>query len=77
MGILDRFPDAVREQMGALIVTALGLFLALQYNEVIAEIFETIFPGGENLIWRVVYIIVLTFVIVFAVVGVRRVFNKD
>lgn len=76
VGILDRFPDAVREKMGLLIVTALALFLALQYNLVIGEMFETYLPSGESLIWKVVYIIVLTFVIVFLVVWIERVFGK-
>jgi hypothetical protein len=76
MGILDRFPAAVRDRMSMLIVTALALFLALQYNSVISEIFETYFPVGEGLIWKVGYIILLTFVIVYLIVLIERAFGK-
>jgi len=76
MGILDRVPNPVREKMGLLIVTALGLFLALQYNLVIGEIFETYLPSGEALWAKVLYVIVLTFIIVILVIFIERVFTK-
>ena len=62
----------VRERMAALIMTALGLFLALQYNEIINQIITTFIPAGEGLIGKVIYILILTFLIVYATISVEK-----
>lgn len=66
-------PRPIRERMVTLTVTALGLFLALQYNETIKAIFETYFPLDSNtLIGRLIYILVLTIVIVYSTVLIEK-----
>lgn len=65
--IEKHMPKKLREKMTTLIVTALGLFLALQYNETIKAILETYFPlNSNNLVGRIIYVFVLTCVIVYA-----------
>ena len=57
--------SGVRLKMSTMIITALGLFLALQYNETIKAIFEAIFPlQGTGLVVKIIYIFVLTIVVV-------------
>lgn len=68
-----RLPRRIRNKMSNLIVTAFGLFLALQYNETIKDIFQTFFPlNADNLFGRIIYIILLTFIIVYASTVVER-----
>lgn len=68
-----QLPKPIRDNTRTLLATALGLFLALQYNEFIKNIFETFFPlDTNNLIGRFVYITVLTIVIVYAIVFVEK-----
>ena len=71
--IEKNLPKSIRENMRTLIATALGLFLALQYNEAIKAIFETLLPLDSSSIWaRIVYVIILTFVIVGAIYLVEK-----
>jgi len=71
--IEKHLPKPIRENMRTLLATALGLFLALQYNEFIKKIFETYFPlDTGNIVGRTIYIIVLTFVIVYAIVLLEK-----
>jgi hypothetical protein len=66
-------PDKIREKLASLIVTALGLFLALQYNEAIKKIFAIIYPlDGETIFARILYVLVLTFIIVVAIYFVEK-----
>jgi hypothetical protein len=71
--IEKRLPKAIRDKMTTMIITALGLFLALQYNETIKEIFETFFPlNSDTLSGRLMYIVILTILIVFFTVLVEQ-----
>ena len=71
--IEKQLPKAIRNKMSTLIVTALGLFLALQYNETIKDIFDTYFPlDGNTLIGRIIYILILTVIIVYTTVFVEK-----
>lgn len=65
-------PSAVREKMATLIVTALGLFLALQYNEVITEFINSVFPAGDGMTNKIIYIVALTVGIIVASVIVEK-----
>ena len=66
-------PKTLRDRVSALISTALALFLALQYNETIKEIFEIFFPlDSGTFVGRILYIIILTIIIVYATVGVEK-----
>lgn len=66
-------PRPIRERMVTLVVTALGLFLALQYNATITDIFEKYFPlTTDNLPGRILYILALTVIIVYASVFVEK-----
>jgi hypothetical protein len=67
-----KLPKVIRNRMSALIVTALGLFLALQYNEVVREIINSFIPVGEGLTGKVIYILILTIVIIYATVAVEK-----
>jgi TRAP-type C4-dicarboxylate transport system permease small subunit len=62
----------VRKVMAASIVTALGLFLALQYNETINEIFTKVLPETASIWIKIIYIVILTFLIVFLIIGVQK-----
>jgi uncharacterized membrane protein YidH (DUF202 family) len=62
----------VRDTMAVSIITALGLFLALQYNQTINEIFTRFLPADATIWIKIGYIIILTFVIVFAIIGVKK-----
>ena len=65
--------SAVRKKVTSLVITALGLFLALQYNETIKVIFEAVFPlQGSGILVRIIYVLVLTVVIVFLSVAIEK-----
>lgn len=71
--IEKNLPRPIREKMATMVVTALGLFLALQYNETIKSIFETYFPlNGDTLLGRIIYILILTVIIVYTTVLVEK-----
>jgi uncharacterized membrane protein required for colicin V production len=76
MGLLDALTDPVRERMKLLIITALGLFLAIQYSVLVTELFETYFPAGDTPIGKVGFLIILTFIIVYLIVFIERVFGE-
>lgn len=66
-------PRQYQKKVSTAIITALGLFLALQYNETIKEIFDKIYPvSGEGLGVRILYVLVLTVVIVLLIVQVEK-----
>lgn len=65
-------PDAIRERMLTLIVTALGVFLALQYNTAITAIITEWFPAGAGALNQIIYVVIITVVIVFASVMVEK-----
>lgn len=67
-----RLPKKIREKMSTLIVTALGLFLALQYNETIQAIINQIFPTGEGILARIIYVIIITVIIVYGIVFIEK-----
>lgn len=62
-----------KKTMATLLVTALGLFLALQYNETIKSIFESIFPlQGTGIGARVIYTVIITVVVVLAITWIQK-----
>lgn len=71
--IEKNLPANVREKLATLIVTALALFLSLQYNEAMVAIFNKIYPlNGETIIARIIYIAVLTLIVVGAIIFVEK-----
>jgi hypothetical protein len=65
-------PSKVRKQLEVLTLGALGLFLALQYNTVVADIFEKLFPLGEGIATKLVYLLLLTIVVVYVSVWIQK-----
>jgi len=70
-------PEEVREKTGLMVVTALGLFLALQYSVVVSDIFEAYLPMGDSLIIQLVYLLLITIIVVYAVIFVERRFGSS
>lgn len=62
----------VRSKMVTLIVAALGVLLALQYNEYIKKVLDSFLPPAEGLGGQGLMLIVLTLVIVYGSTYVER-----
>jgi uncharacterized membrane protein required for colicin V production len=68
-----KLPKKVRDRFRTSIVTALGFFLALQYNETIVAVLAKLFPIEENGIWaRIIYVLAITIVIVYVTVWIEK-----
>ena len=72
---MTKFMERVKERMNLLIITALGLFLALQYNVVVSELLAPIFPA-DAIFWKIIYLVFLTILIVIIIVIVERAFGR-
>ena len=74
MNLIEKnLPKKMRDKMSTLIVTALGLFLALQYNDTISKIFEKIYPlDSQTILGQVIYILLLTVIIVYGIIMVEK-----
>lgn len=71
--IEKKLPEKVRKKLATLIVTALALFLSLQYNETMVAIFDKIYPLDSGTIFaRLVYIAVLTILVVAAIIFIEK-----
>ena len=68
-----KLPKKVRDRFRVSIVTALGFFLALQYNETIIAIIEKFFPIDQNgVLARVIFVIIMTIVVVYVTILVEK-----
>jgi uncharacterized phage infection (PIP) family protein YhgE len=67
--VLDKFSE--------LITTALGLVAALVWNTAIQNLFEAVFGGsGSKLAEQFLYATLITIVVIFAAIAVRRAAEK-
>lgn len=76
MALRDTLTAPVKERMKLLIITALGLFLAIQYSEIVSELFDTYFPAGGSFIGQIMILVILTFIVVYLIIFVERVFGN-
>lgn len=71
--ILEKnLPAPVRAQMITAISAGLGLFLGLQYNDFLNNLIGRLFPDSDSLFIRFVIIIVLTFLVVYGLAGIKK-----
>ena len=70
--IEKRLPAKVRDNMRTTIAAALGLFLGLQYNEYINNLFKQILPNTDDLIVKAVILVALTFVVVYFTLWLQK-----
>ena len=61
-----------RKHITTLVVSALGLFLALQYNTIIASWINTFFPKGGGMLGQVIYLLILTIVVVLIMTWIEK-----
>lgn len=65
-------PRKVRKELVMLTLGALGLFLALQYNTVISSILQKLFPLGDGIVPKLLYLVLMTIVIVYISVWIQK-----
>lgn len=70
--IEKHMPSKVRLSMKTLIAGALGLFLALQYNDYITKIIKSIVPEGSSLLLEGAILIGITVAIVYLSIWVEK-----
>ena len=65
-----------KEKTITLILGGFGLVAALAWNEAIKSLFETFFQQGNALIWKFVYAIVITIVVVVVSLQLKKISER-
>lgn len=58
--------------MTELMIIAVGLFLANRWNTMLVEIIEAYFPAGQKLGEKLIFNLILTFLLVYGVLAMLR-----
>jgi len=73
---IEEIKKEFKEKTITLILGGFGLVAALAWNEAIKTLFETIFPKKSELIGKFLYAIIVTIVVVFISLQLKKVSEK-
>lgn len=74
---LERFlPPKIRLRLKNVVANAIGLFLALRYNDYLRKVIAAFIPDGNNLLLEGLFLIVLTLTVVFLVQWFEKVLDS-
>jgi len=65
-------PPPIRLRFKTLIATALGLFLALRYNDFIRSVLQRWLPQVNGLLLEFVFLVVLTILVVYLITWIEK-----
>jgi len=66
----------ILEKLSSLITAGFGLVAALAWNEVILELFNTVFPKQNALLGKLIYAIIVTVIVVIVTVKIGNLIGK-
>lgn len=62
----------IKKQMLTLLIGGLGLVAALAWNDAVRSLFSRIFPQGDGLAYKFLYAVLVTAVVVFLSLRLRK-----
>ena len=74
---LKETKKAVKEKMFTLILAGFGLVAALAWNDAIQTLFKVLFPKSEGVIGKFVYALLVTLIIVFITLQLKKISGED